>query len=187
VDSQALKALIDDHRAGHALARSFYTDPAIFERDMEHMLLRHWFCAGHVSSIPRAGDYLAVDLGSESVIIVRTAQSEVRALLNVCRHRGSRLVAGRSGKAQSGRLTCPYHAWSYDLDGNLLVARQMPESFTALPPIRSSPSVMSTLARRSSTWSWNARDASGPKRSASSCPMSINTDAQPPPARNPSP
>src|SRR6202789_567180 len=129
MDSQALKALIDDHRAGHALARSFYTDPAIFERDMEHMLLRHWSCAGHVSSIPRAGDYLAVDLGSESVIIVRTAQSEVRALLNVCRHRGSRLVAGRSGKAQSGRLTCPYHAWTYDLDGNLLIARQMPESF----------------------------------------------------------
>src|SRR6202522_2651734 len=129
MDSQALKALIDDHRPGHALARSFYTDPAIFECDMERMLLRHWFCAGHVSSIPRAGDYLVVDLGSESVIVVRTAQSEVCALLNVCRHRGSRLVAGRSGKAQSGRLTCPYHAWNYDLDGNLLVARQMPESF----------------------------------------------------------
>ena len=96
---------------------------------MERMLLRHWFCAGHVSSIPRAGDYLVVDLGSESVIIVRTTAGEVRGLLNVCRHRGSRLCAGRSGKAQAARLTCPYHAWTYDLDGNLLVARQMPESF----------------------------------------------------------
>src|SRR3984885_14277850 len=129
MDSQALNALIDDHRPGHALARSFYTDPAIYERDMERMLLRHWFCAGHVSSIPRAGDYWVVDLGSESVIVVRTADGEVRALLNVCRHRGSRLVAGRSGKAHSARLTCPYHAWTYDLDGNLLAARQMPESF----------------------------------------------------------
>jgi phenylpropionate dioxygenase-like ring-hydroxylating dioxygenase large terminal subunit len=129
MDSLALKKLMDNHRPGHALARDFYTDPAIFERDMQRMLLRHWFCVGHVSSIPRAGDYLVVDLGSESVIVVRTADGEVRALLNVCRHRGSRLVAGRSGKAQSGRLTCPYHAWSYDLDGNLLVARQMPESF----------------------------------------------------------
>jgi len=82
-----------------------------------------------VSSIPHAGDYLVVDLGSESVIIVRTSGGEVRALLNVCRHRGSRLCAGRSGKAHSARLTCPYHAWSYDLDGHLLVARQMPDSF----------------------------------------------------------
>jgi Rieske 2Fe-2S family protein len=124
-----LAARIRNHAPGHALAREFYTDPAIFERDMERMLLRHWFCAGHVSSIPRAGDYLVVELGSESVIIVRTTAGEVRGLLNVCRHRGSRLCAGRSGKAQAARLTCPYHAWTYDLDGNLLVARQMPDSF----------------------------------------------------------
>ena len=96
---------------------------------MERMLLLHWFCAGHVSSIPHAGDYLVVDLGPESIIVVRTTAGEVRALLNVCRHRGSRLCAGRSGKAPSARLTCPYHAWTYDLDGNLRVARQMPESF----------------------------------------------------------
>jgi phenylpropionate dioxygenase-like ring-hydroxylating dioxygenase large terminal subunit len=129
VDSTDLAALIRQRLPGHALPREFYTDPAIFEHDMERMLLRHWFCAGHVSSIPRAGDYLVVDLGAESVIIIRTSAGEVRALLNVCRHRGSRLCSGRSGKAQSGRLTCPYHAWTYDLDGNLLVARQMPESF----------------------------------------------------------
>jgi phenylpropionate dioxygenase-like ring-hydroxylating dioxygenase large terminal subunit len=129
VEYTDLGTRIHSHKPGHALARDFYTDPAIFERDMEHMLLRHWFCAGHVSSIPRAGDYLVVDLGPESVIIIRNPAGEVRALLNVCRHRGSRLCAGRSGKAQSGRLTCPYHAWTYDLDGKLLIARQMPESF----------------------------------------------------------
>jgi phenylpropionate dioxygenase-like ring-hydroxylating dioxygenase large terminal subunit len=129
VESAALAARIHSRQSGHALARDFYTDPAIFEHDMERMLLRHWFCAGHVSSIPRAGDYLVVDLGSESVIIVRNSAGEVRALLNVCRHRGSRLCAGRTGKAQSARLTCPYHAWTYDLDGNLLIARQMPDSF----------------------------------------------------------
>jgi phenylpropionate dioxygenase-like ring-hydroxylating dioxygenase large terminal subunit len=129
VQSADLSKLIRSHLPGHALAREFYTDPAVFERDMERMLLRHWFCAGHVSSIPRAGDYLVVDLGPESVIIVRNSAGDVRALLNVCRHRGSRLCAERSGKAQSARLTCPYHAWSYDLDGQLLTARQMPESF----------------------------------------------------------
>jgi phenylpropionate dioxygenase-like ring-hydroxylating dioxygenase large terminal subunit len=129
VESIDLTARIRNHQPGHALARDFYTDASIFERDMERMLLRHWFCAGHISSIPRTGDYLVIDLGSESVIIVRTAAGEVRALLNVCRHRGSRLVSGRFGKAKSARLTCPYHAWTYDLDGQLLAARQMPESF----------------------------------------------------------
>ena len=93
------------------------------------MLLRHWFCAGHISSIPRAGDYMLVDLGSESLIMVRTPAGVVRALLNVCRHRGSRICSERSGKIASGRLTCPYHAWTYDLDGRLLAAREMAESF----------------------------------------------------------
>jgi phenylpropionate dioxygenase-like ring-hydroxylating dioxygenase large terminal subunit len=129
VESTDLAVRIRNHLPGHALARDFYTDPALFARDMERMLLRHWFCAGHISSIPRSGDYLVIDLGAESIIIVRTPAGEVRALLNICRHRGSRLCSGRSGKTHSGRLTCPYHAWTYDLDGNLLVARQMPESF----------------------------------------------------------
>ena len=124
-----LAALIRNHRPGHALAREFYTDPSIFERDMQRMLLRHWFCAGHVSSIPNAGDFLVVELGAESVILLRNSAGEVRALLNVCRHRGSRICAGRSGHAAAARLTCPYHAWTYDLDGNLLAARQMPDSF----------------------------------------------------------
>jgi Rieske 2Fe-2S family protein len=124
-----LPALIQSRRPGHALPREFYTDPDIFDCDMQSMVLKHWFCAGHVSSIARPGDYLVIDLGEESVIVVRTAAGDVRALLNVCRHRGSRLCSGHSGKAPAGRLTCPYHAWSYDLDGNLLTARLMPASF----------------------------------------------------------
>src|ERR1700722_957009 len=124
-----LPALIRSRRPGHARPRQFYTDPAIFECDLRRMLLKHWFCAGHASSIARAGEYLLVNLGAESVIIVRTATGEVRALLNVCRHRGSRVCTERTGKAAAGRFTCPYHAWTYDLDGHLLVARHMPESF----------------------------------------------------------
>jgi phenylpropionate dioxygenase-like ring-hydroxylating dioxygenase large terminal subunit len=124
-----LRTLIASRRPGHALPREFYTDPAIFEADVERMLLKHWFCAGHESSIARSGDYLTVDLGAESVILARTAAGEVSALLNVCRHRGSRLVGERCGHTASGRLTCPYHAWSYGLDGRLLAARQMPASF----------------------------------------------------------
>jgi len=124
-----LDELIRGRKPGHALPREFYTDPGIFEYDLQRMLLAHWFCAGHTSLIPRSGDYLAVDLGNESLIIVRTAAGEVRALLNVCRHRGSRLVREHEGHAPASRLTCPYHAWSYDLDGNLIAARQMPDSF----------------------------------------------------------
>ena len=96
--SPAVAALIRRHAPGHALERDFYTDPEIFERDMERMLLRHWFCAAHVSSVPRAGDFLVVDLGAESVIVVRTQLGEIKALLNVCRHRGSRICTERSGK-----------------------------------------------------------------------------------------
>jgi Rieske 2Fe-2S family protein len=121
--------LIRRHAPGRALEREFYTDPRIFERDMDRMLLRHWFCVAHVASVPRPGDYLLVELGAESVIIVRTHDDEIRALLNVCRHRGSRVCTARSGKAPAGRFTCPYHAWTYDLNGRLVVAREMSAAF----------------------------------------------------------
>ena len=93
------------------------------------MLLKHWFCAGHASSIPQAGDFFLVDLGPESVILCRDRDGSVQALLNVCRHRGSRVCVTRSGTASGGGFTCPYHAWSYGLDGHLRAAREMPGSF----------------------------------------------------------
>jgi phenylpropionate dioxygenase-like ring-hydroxylating dioxygenase large terminal subunit len=124
-----LAPLIGQHLPGHALGREFYTDPQIFERDMDRIIFRHWFCAAHASSVPRPGDFLVVNLGSESVIIVRTQDQEIRALLNVCRHRGSLICTARSGHAPAGRFTCPYHAWTYDLNGRLVAARQLPEAF----------------------------------------------------------
>lgn len=124
-----LSELIARHVPGHALDRAFYTDPAIFEREMDRIMLRHWFCVGHASSVSRAGDFQVVDLGSESVIVVRDHEGTVRSLLNVCRHRGSRVCTVPSGRATAGRLTCPYHAWSYDLTGSLVTARQMQEPF----------------------------------------------------------
>ncbi len=127
--SADLARRIARHRPGHALDRAFYTDAGIFERDLDRMLLKHWFLAAHASSVPRTGDFRVVDLGAESIIIVRSAPAEIRALLNVCRHRGSRVCTTASGRATAGRLTCPYHAWTYGLDGRLLVAREMPEPF----------------------------------------------------------
>ena len=116
-------------KPGHSLPRAYYTDPAIFERDLDCLLLRHWFCAGHVSSLPATGDFFLVDMGRESVIICRAADGAVHALLNVCRHRGSRVCVTRSGSAAGGGFTCPYHAWSYGLDGRLRAAREMPAAF----------------------------------------------------------
>lgn len=128
VDSY-LQSACSELKPGYALPRAFYTDPEIFERDLRFMLLRRWFCAGHISSIPQAGDFFLVDLGAESVILCRDRDGAVQALLNVCRHRGSRVCIARAGNAAGGGFTCPYHAWSYGLDGHLRAAREMPASF----------------------------------------------------------
>jgi phenylpropionate dioxygenase-like ring-hydroxylating dioxygenase large terminal subunit len=125
----SLPDLIARQQPGHTLQREFYTDPRIFEADMQRMLLRHWFCVAHLADLPQAGDYLLAELGAESLIIVRNRNEEIRALVNVCRHRGSRICTATSGRAVAGRFTCPYHAWTYDLNGRLIGAHQMPGDF----------------------------------------------------------
>jgi len=117
------------HRPGHALSRPFYCDPVFFERDMQRLLKRHWHCVGHRSQAPNPGDYFTVDLFQESLIIVCGQDRELRALLNVCRHRGSRLCTEPSGHARAGAFVCPYHAWSYNLDGTLRSARYTAPDF----------------------------------------------------------
>jgi Rieske 2Fe-2S family protein len=122
-----IDALIARQRPGYALEQEFYGDPEIFRVDLERLLMRHWLCAGHASLIPNPGDYFLFELAAESAIIVRGEDGAVRALANVCRHRGSRVCAEPSGHAKF--LVCPYHAWSYGLDGALRAARHMPEGF----------------------------------------------------------
>jgi Rieske 2Fe-2S family protein len=124
----SLGEAISAQRPGHALSRCFYTDPAIFQRDLERMVLRHWHCAGHVSSVAKPGDFFTIEIGVESVIISRGQDGEVRGLINVCRHRGSRVCTEKAGTARGG-FTCPYHAWNYGADGQLRAARQMPSDF----------------------------------------------------------
>jgi phenylpropionate dioxygenase-like ring-hydroxylating dioxygenase large terminal subunit len=122
-------AAIAAHRPGHALSQPFYCDPAFFEREMERLLLPHWHCVGHRSQLREPGDYFTVDVCGESVIVVCGQDRELRALLNVCRHRGSRICPEPGGHAQGGVFVCPYHAWSYELDGSLRAARQMSPGF----------------------------------------------------------
>jgi Rieske 2Fe-2S family protein len=121
--------IMAQQRAGYALSQPFYCEEALFARELERVLLRHWHCAGHHSQVPEPGDFFTVDLCGESLIIVRGQDREVRALLNVCRHRGSRVCTERAGHARGGVFVCPYHAWTYALDGSLRAARQMPPDF----------------------------------------------------------
>jgi glycine betaine catabolism A len=98
-----------------------YTDPAVFGREQEMIFERLWFCAARSAEIAQPGSFRVVPVGRESVLIVRGRDGALRAFLNVCRHRGSRLCAEESGQVRRN-LRCGYHAWTYDLDGRLVAA-----------------------------------------------------------------
>ncbi len=122
-----LDALCDEYVEGHALPRGFYTSQDIYDHDIAAYWSRSWLWAGHVSQIPEPGDYFLFDYGPESIIVVRDREGEVRAHLNVCRHRGSRVCTERSGNARV--FVCPYHAWTFELGGDLRAGREMGADF----------------------------------------------------------
>ncbi|HEX9965971.1 MAG TPA: aromatic ring-hydroxylating dioxygenase subunit alpha [Allosphingosinicella sp.] len=95
-----------------------YRDPEFFEVEMDRVIRPSWQVVCHSGEIPRPGDWRTIEYLGESILVVRGDDGEVRAFSNVCRHRGSRLVGGASGCSR--RLTCPYHAWTYALDGRLI-------------------------------------------------------------------
>lgn len=119
--------LIARQRPGYTLDRAFYNDANIFEHDMRRIIERVWLFVGHVSQIPKPGDYFLYKIGNEEIIIVRGKSGAVHAHFNVCRHRGSRVCLESSGHAKA--FVCPYHAWTYAADGTLLAAKSMGEDF----------------------------------------------------------
>ncbi len=125
--AQEIMNLAAQQRERHALDRAFYRDPDIYEQDIERIFLKSWLYAGHQSEIPGVGDWFLFEFAGESVIIVRSSPDEINALLNVCRHRGSRVCVESEGCSKL--LRCRYHGWSYDLRGNLRAAAHMDESF----------------------------------------------------------
>ena len=123
--SQAdLLAAIADGKSGiaHSMPGWYYRDAALFEREKSEIFSKGWVCAGHASEVSRPGHYMALTIGDEPVVILRDRNDRLRAFSNVCRHRGMALV---EGKGKAAVLTCPYHAWSYDLDGRLRKAPYM--------------------------------------------------------------
>lgn len=127
LNQQSIPDLVARHRPGFALEQDFYNDPGVFEEEVWRIFLKSWLYVGHISQIPGIGDYFLFNMAGESVIIVHASTDEVLALINVCRHRGSRVCLEDEGKARS--FVCRYHGWTYELDGRLRGASHMDEEF----------------------------------------------------------
>ncbi|MGH7528021.1 MAG: aromatic ring-hydroxylating oxygenase subunit alpha [Gemmatimonadales bacterium] len=104
------------------LHRDFYLSEEIFVREKERIFFREWLCAGREEELPNPGDYRVLDVAGESVLVVRTRDGRLAAHYNVCRHRGSQLVPDAPRGTFSGGIRCPYHSWTYSLEGALRTA-----------------------------------------------------------------
>ena len=101
------------------LAAKYFTDPGIFARVMEQVFYKSWLLACHSSQVAKPGDYLTLEINDQDIIVTNTQAGGIKAFYNVCQHRGHRLASGSGNKKL---LVCPYHAWSYDLEGRLRAA-----------------------------------------------------------------
>ena len=126
-DKRSIAELIADYQQGYSLDQRFYSDPEIYEFELERIIYRNWILAGHVSEFRDAGDFKVFNAARESAIVVRGEDGTIRGFANVCRHRGSLVCLESQGHAD--RFSCPYHGWTYDLDGKLVAARSMPDDF----------------------------------------------------------
>lgn len=119
--------LLRSRRDGFSLQQPFYIDPDFHKVDMDLIWYRDWLFVGHSCEIAKPGGFFTVQIGDYPVVIVRGRDGEIRAFHNSCRHRGSRVC--KTDRGTTARLVCPYHQWTYDLDGKLVFARQMAENF----------------------------------------------------------
>jgi nitrite reductase/ring-hydroxylating ferredoxin subunit len=118
-----LKNLLESRQPNHGLPRQFYHDELLYRAEMEAIWRGGWLFAGHSCQIPKPGDYFLYDVEGDSVIVVRGDDGRVNALYNVCRHRGSVICQEAQGSVK--RFVCPYHQWTYDRSGNLLLQHGM--------------------------------------------------------------
>jgi Rieske 2Fe-2S family protein len=125
--TDSLSKALEGYRPGFALPGVVYKDPAVYELEVRHIVLKAWHYVGHHSMVPGRGDYFLFEIAGESVIVVRDGEGGINAFMNVCRHRGSRICDAASGR--ESRFTCRYHGWTYGLDGSLRAAGHMPADF----------------------------------------------------------
>jgi len=107
-------------RARPTLPASWYHDSAHYTRELEAIWYRDWICVGRAEALPQPGAYTVVSIGTQSVVVTRTADDGFAAFHNTCRHRGARLCREEAGRFRNGRVICPYHTWTYALDGSLI-------------------------------------------------------------------
>jgi len=125
LDDTQIDELLANYRPGYSLEQPFYFSPEIFEEEFTYLFSREWQYTDHISRIPSKGDYFLFRIAGEEIIVVRGEGDTVYAHFNVCRHRGSRVCLESEGHVR--QMTCPYHAWSYRLDGSLAHARAVAE------------------------------------------------------------
>lgn len=111
-----------------------YTNPELLEEEKEQLFRRHWQLVCHVNDVPEPGDFMAAEFTGERALVVRGKDGIVRAFHNLCRHRGSRVVAEDKGHCRSA-IICPFHGWAYNLDGTLRGAAR-PETLPEMDPVK---------------------------------------------------
>jgi Rieske 2Fe-2S family protein len=121
------------------LPGAVHTSPEIFRLEQQGLFSREWLCVGREADIPAAGDYFLKEVAGSSIIVMRGKDAKVRAFYNVCRHRGAKILDETKGRCPV-RVLCPYHAWSYNLDGSLQAVPQASEELEkeslGLVPVR---------------------------------------------------
>lgn len=124
---ESIQALLQQDRMGHTLPRELYVGEDAFQFDTQVMLKSVWLYACTAAHVKNPGDFFVFEVGHNAIIIVRGRDNEVRAFWNSCRHRGAKICVEQRGRVP--RLMCPYHQWTYGLDGKLLAARSMAGDF----------------------------------------------------------
>ena len=125
--SSDIRKLIHNRRKGYTLPAPFYLSKEVHDLDIAEIFSKHWIYVAVEPDIAEPGDYIKVEIGHNSVIIVRDDDMNVKAYHNVCRHRGSQLCDDAKGSV--GNIVCPYHQWTYDLSGKLIYNEHMGEDF----------------------------------------------------------
>lgn len=117
---EATVDMLQSRAHAFSLPQPFYNDARLFALDMQEVFEKEWLFAGMTCEIPAKGNFMTLEIGNNPVVIVRGGEGQIHAFHNVCRHRGSRLCTKDKGKV--AKLVCPYHQWTYELDGRLLFA-----------------------------------------------------------------
>ena len=113
-----------DPARSHTIPARFYRDRDIYEREKDTIFYRSWWYAAHASQLRDTGSYLTTSIHEQNIFVIRDRQGDLQAFYNVCQHRGHELL---SGSGRTNIITCPYHAWAYDFNGELKAARNVEE------------------------------------------------------------